>query len=113
MFGASLVAIAHTRLELLSLDLEYEREHLLSIMLLALGAAFLLGIGVVLTVILLVVMFWETHRLLVLSLLAILFLFLGMVVGTYAWYRAHTKPKLFTESLSELQKDRQQLSSRP
>ncbi len=110
---ATLVATAHTRLELLSVDLEEEREHLFSIMLLAIAAMFLLGVGVVLASVLLVVVFWETHRLLVLSLLTTLFLLLGAAVWAYAIHKVRIKPRLFTSSLSELQKDREQLTSQP
>lgn len=113
MFAATLVAIIYTRLELLSVDLEEEREHLTAIMLLSLIAVFLLGIGVVLSAILLVVLFWESHRLLVLGLLTAFFLLLGLVVGAYALHRIRAKPRLFSSSLAELQKDHQQLSSRP
>ena len=38
--AATLVAIAHTRLDLLSSDLEEEREHLLSLLVLSLSALF-------------------------------------------------------------------------
>lgn len=110
IFGATLVSIAQTRLELLSLDLEEEREHLFSILLLALVAVFLLGIGIVLTSILFVVIFWETHRLLVLGILTGVFLLLGIGVGAYALHRIRTKPRLFTSSLAELRKDQQQLA---
>jgi len=112
MLATTLVAIAQTRLELLSLDLEEEREHLLSLMVLTLIAVFLLGIGIVLSSILIVVVFWETHRLLVLSILTMTFLLLGISAGVYAVYKARTKPRLFTASLAELSKDRQQLESR-
>lgn len=110
--GATLVAIVHTRLELLSVDLEEERQHLFSIMLLSLIAVFLLGIGVVMAAIMLVVVYWDTNRLLVLSILTMLFLFLGIATGIYAVYRARSKPRLFSSSLDELQKDQQQLSSK-
>ena len=65
--AATLVAIAHTRLDLLSADLEEDREHLLSLLVLTLAALFCLGVGVVLAAILLVVAFWDTHRLVVLA----------------------------------------------
>lgn len=110
--GATLVAIVHTRLELLSVDLEEERQHLFSIMLLSLIAVFLLGIGVVMAAIMLVVVYWDTNRLLVLSILTMLFLFLGIATGIYAVHRARSKPRLFSSSLDELQKDQQQLSSK-
>lgn len=109
---ATLVAMAHTRLDLLSTDLEEEREHLLSLLVLSLTAMFCLGVGVVLVTILLVVAFWDTNRLLVLGGLAGVFLAVGAAAWGYARHRAKTKPRLFAASLSELLKDRKQLVSR-
>ena len=110
--AATLVAIAHTRLDLLSTDLEEEREHVSSLLLLTLVALFCLGVGVVLVTILLVVAFWDTHRLLVLGSLAGSFLAIGVAAWGFAIHKARTKPRLFAASLSELMKDRQQLVSR-
>ena len=111
--AATLVAMAHTRLDLLSTDLEEDREHLLSLTLTALGALFLVGVGVVLSAMLLVVLFWDAHRVLVLGLLALAFLATGLVAAARVLRLARTKPRLFTSSLAELFKDRQQLVSRP
>jgi len=108
----TLVAIAHTRLDLLSADLEEERAHLFSLLALTLAALFCLGIGVVLATILLVVAFWDTHRLLTLGALAGFYLVIGMGVWAFALHKVRTKPRLFAASLSELFKDRQQLTSR-
>ena len=112
ILAGTLVAIAHTRLDLLSVDLEEERAHLLSLLVLTLAALFCLGIGVVLVTILLVVAFWDTHRLLALGALAGFYLVIGMGVWAFALHKARTKPGLFAASLSELFKDRQQLTSR-
>ena len=111
--AATLVAIAHTRLDLLATDLETDREHLLSLLMWALAALFCLGVGVLLAVLLLVVAFWDTHRLLVLGSLAGLFLAAGGAAGWFVLHIARSKPRLFATSLSELLKDRQQLTSRP
>ena len=112
ILAGTLVAIAHTRLDLLSADLEEERAHLFSLLALTLAALFCLGIGVVLATILLVVAFWDTHRLLALGALAGFYLVIGMGVWAFALHKARTKPRLFAASLSELFKDRQQLTSR-
>ena len=109
VLAGSLVSIAHTRLELLSIDLEEDRIHLLSVVLLSLAALFSLVVGVVLVAILLVVIFWESHRLLVLGSLAGFFLVTGLVACGFALRKAKTKPRLFTASLLELFKDSQQL----
>jgi uncharacterized membrane protein YqjE len=110
--AGSLVAIVHTRLDLLSVDLEEERAHLFSLLALVLAALFCLGIGVVLATILLVVAFWDTHRLLTLGVLVGSYLAVGMVLSVFALHKARTKPRLFAASLSELFKDHQQLNSR-
>lgn len=110
--AATLVAIAHTRLDLLSVDLEEDRVRFVSLLVLMLAALFFLGVGVVLATILLVVAFWDTHRLLALGTLAGFFLAVGTAAWAFALHKARTKPRLFTSSLLELVKDRQQLASR-
>lgn len=110
--AATLVAIVHTRLDLLSADVEEDRVHVLSLLVLALAALFFIGVGVVLAAILLVVAFWDSHRLLALGSLAGFFLAAGVGAWAYALHKARTKPRLFAASLSELVKDRQQLVSR-
>lgn len=111
--AATLLAIVHTRLDLLSSDLEEERAHLFSLLVSALVALFCLGLGVVLAIFLVVVVFWDTHRLLALGTLTGFFLVAGLATWGYAMHKARNKPKLFAASLSELSKDRQQLVSRP
>ena len=109
--AATLVSLAHTRLHLLSADLEEDRHHWLTIFILALVTLFCIGVGVVLVTILLVVAFWETDRVLVLSILTVCFWLAGITAGLIAKQKAHKKPRIFTSSLSELTKDQQHLTS--
>jgi uncharacterized membrane protein YqjE len=111
VLAGTLVAVAHTRLDLLAVDLEEELEHAVSQLVLTLLALLGLGIGVVLAAILLVVLFWDTHRLLPLGALSVFFLALGVAVWIYASRMAANKPKLLAASLAELTKDRQLLNS--
>lgn len=106
---ATLVAVAHTRLDMLSTDLEEDREHLLSLLILSLAALFCLGVAVILAVILLVAALGEAYRLLVLGSLAGLFLIVSCALWRFTVHKVKTKPKLFSASLSELYKDHQQL----
>ncbi len=108
--ATTLVAVAHTRLDLLASDMEEERAHFFSLLVLALAALFLVGVGVVLATILVVVGFWDTHRLTVLGLLMTLFLATGIAAWAIAMRKARSKPKLFAASMSELLKDRQQMT---
>jgi len=95
----------------LSTDVAEEREQLTSFLVLMLVALGCLGVGIVLLTILIVVVFWETHRLEALAGLIGLFLLAGVGLGWFAMHRIRTKPRLFEASLAELSKDQQQLSS--
>lgn len=108
----TLVAILYTRLELFSTDLEEERARLATLLVWTLVALFCLGVGVILAALLLVVAFWDTHRLLVLGGLTVLFLLGGLSASWMAQYKLRTKPKLFSASLAELYQDSTQLPPR-
>lgn len=110
-FASTLVSVAHTRLELLSSDLEEDRAHLFLLLVQYLVAAFFLIIGLVIAIVLIVFVLWENHRLFALSLVAGGFLVMGLAIACYAIHKSKTKPKLFSASLSELVKDQQELNS--
>lgn len=112
-FAASLVAIVHTRLDLLSTDVEEARDRLISALVMLVVALFCLGVGVLLLALLIVVAFWDTHRLLALAGVTIAFLAGGMAAFGGARHILSSGPKLFAASLAELAKDRQHLTQRP
>jgi len=112
MLARTLLAIAHTRLELLSTEIEEHRAWLGSMLVWTLVALFCAGVGVVLATLFVVMALWDTHRLLALGIPEILFL-----LGTgLAWLavlgKARAKPRLFAASLGEVSKDRKDLTSR-
>lgn len=109
--SVSLVGIVHTRLELLSTDIAEEREHLITLLLLVQLALFFLGMGVLLLALLIVVAFWESHRLLALGSLTGLFLLASAGTAWLAMHKTRIRPRLFAASLAELSKDRQHLTS--
>ena len=111
--AATLVAMGHTRLELLSTEIEEERVRLISMLLWTLVALFCVALCIVLLTLLMVVVFWDTHRLLVLGILALLFLLGAVMAGRVVLNNAKAKPRLFASSLAELSKDREQLTTRP
>lgn len=104
--AASLVAIAHTRLDLLSTDLEEERERLETLLVVMLISLLCLGVGMVLMVILVVAVFWESHRFLTLGVFTGFFLAAGAAAWGFVLHRIRNKPRLFAASLAELAKDR-------
>ncbi len=110
--SATLVAMAHTRLDLLSVDLDEALEHATALLLLAVAGLFCCGVGVMLASILIVAAFWDTQRLLALGGLAAIFLAVATATMWLAVHKARAKPRLFAASMAELFKDRQQLVSR-
>ena len=107
----SLVAIIHTRLELISTDLEEGRERFISLLALAFISLFSLCFGAVLLTILIVVVFWDTHRLLVMGSLIALFIIVGALIGAVVIRRLKLMPRMFEASLAELIKDHQELDN--
>ncbi|MBZ4201206.1 MAG: phage holin family protein [Methylotenera sp.] len=107
--AAGLVTMLHTRLALLSTDIEEEREHLLSLIRLSLISLFFIMLGLLLLAVLLIVVLWESYRLSAIAGLAGCFLTAGLVSWYLAKRKAKIKPRLFWSSLEELEKDRQAL----
>jgi len=110
--AATLLAIAHTRLELFSVELEEEWVRASSILTWSLVALFCGGIGVVFAALFLVFALWPTHPLLALGIPTVLFL----LIAGFSWRvvrgKLRAKPRPFAASLAELAKDREQLISR-
>ena len=109
---ATLVAIAHTRVELLSTELEEERVRLSSMLAWTLVALCCAGLGVVLATLFVVVVLWDRYRLLALGIPAILFILGAALAWLVVRGKARAKPRLFAASLTELSKDREELTSR-
>lgn len=113
VLAASLLAIAHTRLELISTELEEERVWWISTLAWTLLALFCAGLAIVLLTVLVVAAFWDTHRLLTLGVLAVGFCLAAIVAARVVLDKVRAKPRLFASSLAELSKDHEQLGRRP
>ena len=105
--GAS---IAQTRLELLSLDVQIARSKFISLLVMIVFALFFLFFGLVMLALLIVIYSWETDRILALTLLTSGFLAVGVILAAVILQSLRTMPKLFEATISELQKDREELS---
>jgi uncharacterized membrane protein YqjE len=108
-FVASLTSIVSTRLELLANELQEERLRLTQLLFFALFALFCFGMCLLMLTIFIVVLFWDDHRLAVLGILGFVFFALGSFAVVLLRGKAQEKSKLFSASLSELEKDRAQL----
>lgn len=110
-FAATLVALLQTRLELLATDLDEERIRLLRLLFWAAGALFFFALGVLMITMLLVLLLWDSHRLAGIIGLAAIFLGIGVVLALGVRNRMHARSRLFSSSLDELVKDKDQLRS--
>ena len=109
MLGA-LIDIGQTRLQLAGTELEEERLRVAELLLFATAALFFLGVGIVLATLLLVLIFWDGPRVVVLGTSAGLFLATGAALAQ-AWRRkARAKPALLATTLAELRRDREALA---
>jgi uncharacterized membrane protein YqjE len=74
-------------------------------------AIFCLGMSLVLFTAFIVVLFWDDHRLAVLGGLGIVFFVLAMFIAIVLRIKILYKSKLFSASIAELAKDREQLGA--
>lgn len=109
----ALVDIGQTRLQLASTELEEERLRVAELLLFATAALFFLGIGIVLATMLLVLLFWDGPRLLVLTLATLLFLAIGTALAVALRHKARNMPPLLATTIAELQRDRDALLGHP
>lgn len=107
----TVIAIAHTRLQMLALDLEEDRLYLLQIVKSMLLTVFYMATSIILLTVFTVTLFWENHRLLVLVLLAAGFFLAALLSWWCTLSRIRLKPALFSASLAELNKDWQATQS--
>jgi uncharacterized membrane protein YqjE len=103
------LAIVQTRLEIFASELDEQRALLARIAVLAALAAFCLGLAVILGVLFVVVLFWDTNRLLAIGTLAGAFAAGGLAALLALRAAIARRPKLLSATLAELRKDRAKL----
>lgn len=107
--AGTFIVILQTRLELITVEMEEESLRLFSYLLLALAAMFCLAMALLLGVLLIVVLYWDTQRLTVLISLMVFFALscATIILGIRLHYRM--KPKMLTHTLKELSRDIERL----
>jgi uncharacterized membrane protein YqjE len=110
--GATFLALIGTRAELLVVELREEGERRKEMLVLAGVAAVFLGLGLLLVALFVVVLFWDTHR--VVATGAVTLVYLGIGAGALARLRekARASPPPFESTLAEFAKDIEMLKGR-
>lgn len=111
--AGTLLAILQTRIELLSNEMEEERLHIGRMFLYGGIALLFFGLAIMLLTMFVLVLFWDSHRLLMLGGFAALFFVAGLLAYNALRRVARERSKLFSTSLAELANDRDWLAHRP
>ncbi len=111
VFG-TLVAMAQTRLELLTTELQEEIQRAAQLLLWAFVALFAAGIGLFLAALVLIFAFWDTHRVLVSIIVTAVFFGIAAFAALHLASRLRNKPRMLDATLNELARDRQRLDER-
>lgn len=106
---SSLIAMAQTRLELISTELQEEVGRAAELLLWAFIALFAAGIGLFLGALVLIFVFWDTHRLLVSLLVMGAFFLLALTAVLVLRAKLKSRPRLFDATIAEFARDRDHL----
>lgn len=109
---ATLVAMAQTRLELLTTELQEEIQQTANALLWAFVALFAAGIGLFLAALVVIFVFWDTHRVLAAVAMTAIFFAIAMGAALHLRNKLRNRPRMLDGTLSELARDRQRLDER-
>jgi uncharacterized membrane protein YqjE len=109
---STVLAIAQTRLEIISTELQEEIGRAADLLMWAFIALFAAGIGLFLGALVLIFAFWETHRVLVSLLMLGFFFGLALVAVLVLRTKLKNRPPPFDATIAEFKRDREQLDSR-
>jgi uncharacterized membrane protein YqjE len=109
---ASVVAIAQTRIELLTTELQEEIHRAAELLVWTLVALLAVAMGLFLTALVIIFVFWDTHRVLASVLVASSFFVIALAALIVLRAKVRNRPRLLEGTLAELAKDREQLKRR-
>jgi uncharacterized membrane protein YqjE len=107
--GKTFLAVLQTRLEIFASEIDEQGALLARIAVLAAVAALCLGLAVILVVLFVAVLFWDTNRLLAIGAMAGIFAAAGIIAGLMLRSVIARRPKLLAATLAELRKDKSKL----
>jgi uncharacterized membrane protein YqjE len=107
--AATLVAIVQNRVQLAATEIEEESLRYFSYLIYSLAAMFCLGVAIVLGVLLIVVLYWDTHRTGILLALMLLFGAAGVALAWWVRMQYRLRPALLAHSVRELSRDQELL----
>ena len=110
-FAASVVALLRTRLELLTVEFEEERERTKELLVLIVLATVFLSFAVIVFASLIVVLFWQTYP--VTAILCVMLVYAAIGIAALIASRRRRQARPFAATLSELEKDAEWFRRKP
>jgi uncharacterized membrane protein YqjE len=111
--AATLLKLARTRLELVSVEFEEQFEYAVSLLLWGVAAIFFGSLAVLLVALTIVIAFWDQHRQLAAGLVTAAFLLAAVVAASVVRNRLRRRPRFLAATARELQRDSAALDGEP
>lgn len=108
----TMLGIVHTRLELLTTELQEEVQRAAKLLLWAFVAAFAAMMALFVAAFTVIFAFWDTHRLAASLAMVALFIAVVIIAVLIMRHKLRTRPPLLDATLGELARDREQLRAR-
>ena len=105
----TIIALLHTRLELFTTEIEEEIHRAVGILLWGVIALFFGSLTVLMVAFLVIIIFWDDHRILAASLVTATFLAMTFVFALLARARLRAKDRFMGSSIEEMKRDRESL----
>ena len=102
---ANFLELAHTRLELLSVEMEARLLNSRHVMLWSVVALFSASLAMLMLALTLLIVFWDTHRLLAAGAITAFFALLAGAAALVVRHRVRARPRLLAATIGELKRD--------
>jgi len=103
---SSVFAIFETRLELIGIELAEEKERLIGVLFLGLGAMMLSMMALITLTVLIAIAFWDTYRWQSLAAITVFYIVVAVICAYRARAGLRDTPNVFDSTLAEFKKDR-------
>lgn len=110
---ATLLELAHLRVELISAEIEDQIEYAASVLLWGIAAIFFGSLTVLLLALSIVIAFWDNHRLLAAGLVTAAFAVIAISAALVVRARLRRRPRLFSATAREFRRDAAALDEDP
>lgn len=108
----TLLSFAETRARLAVTEMEEQAVRLAEILIWLAAALFLFGVALAFLAVLIVLLFWDSNRLLAAGLIAAVFLGAGSAAALIARARMRERPRFLAATLAELELDRDRIGQK-